>query len=62
MNQMTWDQVLVWERLHREECGCPSLVRFLGKPDSLSPRARMRKLFTGAWVCCAACTRSLCAG
>lgn len=47
MNQATWEQVQVWERLHREECGSPALLRFLGRPDSLSPRARMRKLFTG---------------
>ena len=47
MNQATWEQVQLWERLHREECGSPALLRFLGRPDSLSPRARFRKLFTG---------------
>jgi cytochrome c heme-lyase len=48
MNEMTWQQVLGWENMHRHECGRPALLRFLGRPDALSPRARMRKLFTGA--------------
>ncbi len=50
MNEMTWQQVLRWERLHRAECAQPTLLRFLGRPDELSPRARVRKLLTGAFV------------
>ena len=45
---MTWQHVLRWEHLHRDECGQPSLLRFLGRPDDTSPRARWRSLMGGA--------------
>jgi cytochrome c heme-lyase len=48
MNEMTWQQVLRWEHLHRDACAMPSLLRFLGRPDDLSPRARWRSLLGGA--------------
>jgi cytochrome c heme-lyase len=48
MNEMTWQQVLRWEHLHRGECAQPSLLRFLGRPDDLSPRARWKMLLGGA--------------
>jgi hypothetical protein len=38
-------QVARWEALHREECGSPTLLRFRGRPDELSPLARLR-----AWL------------
>jgi len=47
MNETTWIQVLAWEQLHsvlgpgRE----PKLLRFLGKPNDLSPKARIKMLF-----------------
>jgi cytochrome c heme-lyase len=49
MNELTWRQVMLWERLNRGGDGAePALVRFLGRPDDLSPRARARTLFGGA--------------
>ena len=48
MNEMTWQQVLRWESLHRENPQGPRLIRFLGRPDELSPRARFKSLFGGA--------------
>ena len=48
MNEMTWQQVLRWEHLHRDKCSQPSLLRFLGRPDDTSPRARWRSLMGGA--------------
>ena len=48
MNELTWQQVLRWEHLHRDEGTPPSLLRFLGRPDDLSPRARWRTLLQGA--------------
>jgi cytochrome c heme-lyase len=47
MNERTWKQVLVWEDLHNiEGIGRePKLLRFLGKPDDLSPKARFKMLF-----------------
>lgn len=32
----------MWERFHCKECGDPRLLRFLGKPDDLSPKARIK--------------------
>ena len=47
MNERTWKQVLVWEDLHNvaESGREPKLLRFLGKPDDLSPKARLKMLF-----------------
>ena len=35
MNELTWQRVMDWEQLHREECRDPTLLRFEGKPDKL---------------------------
>lgn len=45
---MTWKQVTRWESLHRDESGAPKLVRFRGRPDDLSPRARFKSWLGGA--------------
>lgn len=47
MNEATWRQVALWESLHRAECPNPSLLRFQGRPDDLSPLARLTALFGG---------------
>jgi len=47
MNEMTWNKVALWERLHEGECGDPSLMRFRGRPDDLSPKARIHSWLTG---------------
>ena len=46
MNEDTWRRVMTWERLHSDECRNPMLLRFLGRPDDLSPLAWAR-YFTG---------------
>lgn len=46
MNEMTWQRVQNWERLHPESREC-KLNRFLGRPDELSPLARLRALING---------------
>ena len=46
MNEDTWRRVMTWERLHCDECRNPMLLRFLGRPDDLSPLAWAR-YFTG---------------
>ena len=45
MNEMTWDRVARWERLHPETAGHIKLNRFMGRPHDLSPLARLRTLF-----------------
>jgi cytochrome c heme-lyase len=47
MNEATWNQILEWEKLHPDDSPGkdPKLLRFLGKPDDLSPKARLKALF-----------------
>lgn len=47
MNERAWQTVAQWERLHAQECGNPRLMRFLGRPHDLSPKARMHVLMGG---------------
>lgn len=48
MNEKTWNQVLEWEKLHAAEVASagsePKLLKFIGRPDDLSPMARIRVL------------------
>jgi cytochrome c heme-lyase len=44
MNEQTWHQVLFWERFHCTKCDDPRLLRFTGRPDELSPTARIYTL------------------
>ena len=46
MNEDTWRRVLTWERLHRDECANPMLLRFRGRPDDWSPLAYARYLLS----------------
>jgi len=45
LNELTWRHVMSWERLHCKECPDPKLMRFCGRPDALSPKARFFSLF-----------------
>ncbi len=43
MNERTWSRVLEFERtFHCDECPEPRLLKFLGRPDDLSMKARIR--------------------
>ena len=65
MNEVTWNQVLEWETLHKEDymakgeakgetgeaggaaaelAAEPKLLRFTGRPDENSPKARLKML------------------
>ena len=39
MNEQTWAKVMEWEALHCDECEKSTLLRFIGRPDELSPKA-----------------------
>merc|ERR1719215_960988 len=45
VNERTWQEILLYERLHAEECATPRLIRFLGRPGELSPKAKFLGLF-----------------
>lgn len=47
MNENTWKQILAWEELHPNSSNDiegtePKLLRFTGRPDELSPKARLK--------------------
>ena len=47
MNEKTWKQVNAWEALHKVpfehvEGGTPTLLRFTGRPDENSPKAKLK--------------------
>lgn len=45
VNEQTWKYVLDWERM--QGCNEPSLVRFHGRAEELSPLARVKQLWLG---------------
>eukprot|EP01038_Epipyxis_sp_PR26KG_P007838 gene7838-10645_t len=46
MNENTWEQVLAWEKLNPRVKGREAkLLRFTGRPDELSPKARLKMFF-----------------
>lgn len=44
-NERTWTEILEWEAMHYAKCNKPSLLRFVGRSEDLSPRAYVSKLF-----------------
>lgn len=47
MNENSWKQVMSWEKLHtiQGEGKEPKLLRFVGRPNDFSPKARLKMLF-----------------
>lgn len=45
VNEKAWQEVCEWEAMHKDECPCgPKLSKFQGRPQDLSPRARLLNL------------------
>ncbi|PFH34347.1 putative cytochrome c1 heme lyase [Besnoitia besnoiti] len=42
VNEQTWVEILRYEAFHQRECDKPKLARFVGQPDSLTLKARMK--------------------
>lgn len=42
VNEETWSQILKWEEMHKSCCSTPKLLRFAGRPNDLSLKARVR--------------------
>ena len=47
LSPRSFSQVARWESLHYNECGAATLLRFRGRPDDLSPLARLSSWFGG---------------
>jgi len=46
VNETAWQKILAWESLHESlETPRPKLKRFMGRPDDLTPKARIKTLF-----------------
>ncbi|KAI8052973.1 cytochrome c/c1 heme-lyase [Syncephalis plumigaleata] len=42
VNERAWKEILKWEHMHESDCGRPALVRFQGRPQDISLKARLR--------------------
>lgn len=42
VNEQCWTKVLAYENFHASECSQPKLLKFRGKPDQLSLKAKLR--------------------
>lgn len=52
VNERAWQEVMTWERLHACDCAAgPRLKRFQGKPNELSPKARLLNMLVSEWPC-----------
>ena len=47
MNEKSWKDVLEWEALHAQTCAQPTLSRFLGRPNDLTPKAWVKHYVLG---------------
>ncbi|KAJ1985304.1 Cytochrome c1 heme lyase [Dimargaris verticillata] len=45
VNEVAWKKVLEWEQLHASTCPMPKLLRFEGRPQDITPKARFRSWF-----------------
>lgn len=48
LNEGAWQEVLKWESRHKDRCLAPKLVRLQGRPNDLSPLARVSGWLHGA--------------
>ncbi len=47
-NERAWRKVLEWEHtFHKCDCDDPTLLKFLGKPSDISPKAWVKSTFLG---------------
>jgi len=41
LNEEAWNEILKWEKMKKCNCNGPKLLRFRGRPQELSPKARI---------------------
>ncbi|RHZ71764.1 hypothetical protein Glove_253g74 [Diversispora epigaea] len=44
VNEKAWKEILKWEKLHKNNCGGPKLVKFQGNAKNITPKARLLNL------------------
>ncbi|CAG8546442.1 12439_t:CDS:2 [Acaulospora morrowiae] len=44
VNEKAWKEILEWEKLHVQHCGEPKLVKFQGRANDITPKARLLNL------------------
>ncbi|KAF2072366.1 hypothetical protein CYY_006312 [Polysphondylium violaceum] len=47
VNERCWEHILDWEKEYKEECDNPKLIKFSGKAQDFSPKARFLNLCLG---------------
>ncbi|KAL0482243.1 cytochrome c heme-lyase [Acrasis kona] len=47
VNEKSWDEVIKYEKALHEDCCDPRLLKFMGRPDAISPLARFKSTFMG---------------
>jgi cytochrome c heme-lyase len=47
VNERTWLTVVEWEKTLHTECNDPRLLKFMGRPDTLSPKAMFKHYLLG---------------
>lgn len=47
VNEQAWKEILKFEKIHHQECATPKLIRFLGRPGEISPKARFMGIAAG---------------
>lgn len=47
VNERAWQHILFWESMHACDCPMPKLLRFKGRPNEFSPKARLLNLLVG---------------
>lgn len=45
-NEKTWDHILDWEKMHFKRCPNPTLLRFVGRSEDLSNKAKIKSRLT----------------
>ncbi|PVU95836.1 hypothetical protein BB559_002596 [Furculomyces boomerangus] len=48
LNEGAWNEVLNWEKMHDKTCKIHRLIKLQGRPNDLSPKARVLGWFGGA--------------
>jgi len=47
VNEKSWEEVLKYEKTLHNDCCDPRLMKFMGRPDAISPLARFKSTFMG---------------
>ncbi|CEL92815.1 unnamed protein product [Vitrella brassicaformis CCMP3155] len=47
VNEQCWQRIMEYEKMHEDECSTPKLLRFIGRPDQMSVKAKLMTALMG---------------